>query len=78
MAVLHAKPNPTPPTPAQTELQRFLRLVVRVVVMLAVGRLMLSAVLRLGRGGFFEFFNSSDVPLEMLMNYMVIGMGVTV
>ena len=78
MAVLHARPNLAPPTPAHAELQRILQLEVPVIVKLAERRLMLSEVMRLGTGAIIEFFKSSEEPLELLINNKVIGLGETV
>jgi flagellar motor switch protein FliN len=77
--VVSPRPKPaTPPTPAQSDLQRILRLQVPVIVKLGERKLLLSEVMRLGVGAIIEFFKSSDEPLELMINNKTIAVGETV
>ena len=76
MPVVSPRPRPSiPPPPAQSDLQRILRLHVPVIVKLGERKLLLSEVMRLGVGAIIEFFKSSEEPLELLINNKVIGVG---
>ena len=81
MPVLQAKPPSAAvaaapaPTPAQSELERILRLEVPVIVKLAERRLNMGEVLRLGTGAIIEFAKANEEPLELLINNKTIGVG---
>src|SRR3954451_3091674 len=71
MPVLRAPKSTT----TQNELQRIMRMEVPVIVKLAERKLTMAEVMRLGPGAIVEFSNSSDEPLELLINNKAIGLG---
>ena len=73
MPLLHS-PKPQA-SPSEGELDRILRLKVPLIVRLAERKMHCSEVLRLGSGAIIEFSKSSEQPLELLVNNIVIGLG---
>ena len=79
MPVVSPRPRPSaPPPPAQSDLQRILRLHVPVIVKLGERKLLLSEVMRLGVGAIIEFVKSSSEPLDLMISNKPIGQGETV
>ena len=74
MPLLHS-PNPPQASPSEGELDRILRLKVPLIVRLAERKMHCSEVLRLGTGAIIEFSKSSEQPLELLVNNIVIAFG---
>jgi flagellar motor switch protein FliN/FliY len=74
MPLLHS-PKPAEASPSQRELDRILRLRVPLIVRLAERKMHCSEVLRLGTGSIIEFSKSSEQPLELLVNNIVIALG---
>jgi flagellar motor switch protein FliN/FliY len=74
MPLLHS-PKPPQASPSEGELDRILRLKVPLIVRLAERKMHCSEVLRLGTGAIIEFSKSSDQPLELLVNNVVIALG---
>ncbi len=74
MPLLHA-PKPPQVSPSEGELDRILRLEVPLIVRLAERKMHCSEVMRLGTGAIIEFAKSSEQPLELLVNNVVIALG---